>query len=263
MLTRLTNKDLPGILDYLKKDIQNCLYIYIDLRINGVEGKNVKAWYKGTLDNIELVIMEYYESVQICSSDNVVVSKELANWLAERNYSRISSTKATIQQLYPYMNGKYIADYGKIMKLSVYKKFSEMMMVSPATLEEIPEIAELIMNTEKLSIAYTCEELCAQLSDRIKTGAGCSYYIRNKGKIVATASIIAQADDIVVASLTAVRKDSRTALWGVYIDSFLINHYKELNVSLYAMMTEEKRIKMFEKMGNLIVAEYGKLLRID
>ncbi len=263
MLTRLTNTDLPKLLNYLKKDIQNCLYIYIDMRINGADGENVKAWYKGNLDNIELVVMEYYESVQIFSRANVVNPKELSSWLVERNFSRISSTKAIIQQLYPYMNGKYIADYGKIMKLSEYKKFSEIKMVRLATLEDIPEIAELIMNTEELSTAYTYEELCAQLSSRIKTSAGCSYYIRNGGKIVATASIVAQADDIYVASLTAVRKDSRTALWGVYIDSFLINHYKELNVSLYAMMTDEKRIKMFEKMGNTVVAEYGKILRIN
>lgn len=261
MLKKLDNTVLPIVLSALEKDIPNCLYMYIDLRTYGIDGERINAWYLGTLEKIELIVMEYYESVQIYSCENVFDPEKLADWLMSRGYTRISSSKTVVEMIYPFMENDYSSEYGTILALSEYKLFQQSSLVKTASLEVIPQIVELIMNTEELSGGYSHDELCKQFTDRIKTKTGCTYYIEDDGVIVATASITAQVENIAVASMTAVRTNSRDKLWGVYIDSFLLNHYKKKDIRLYAMFTDEKRMRMFLKMHNKAVAEYGKLIR--
>jgi predicted GNAT family acetyltransferase len=133
--------------------------------------------------------------------------------------------------------------------------------VEEAKEEDIPEIVDLILMDEENSSSYTSDELAEQMLDRMRTGMGTSYIIRENGKIVAHLSIAAQTDKFRVAALTIVHPDYRNTLYGTMVDSFLINELGKDGKRNFAFMMDERRIRMFLVMGNTLAAEYGKLVK--
>ena len=56
------------ILEYLKKDIANCIYLYLDILNYGISTDNVTVWMEEDHQGIQWIMMKYYDSFQIYPS---------------------------------------------------------------------------------------------------------------------------------------------------------------------------------------------------
>ena len=260
-LVEATEADVPGILEYLSKDIPNCLYLYLDIYTYGVKDPNITVWFAKDQGQIALVMMKYYDSFQIYSDREDIDLAPIIEKVNEYDIERFFARKAIIERLEPQFEGRYYPEYGKIVEINKYRVMKGIERVEEATEADIPEIVDLLLTDEEFGAYYTKEELEDQMIGRLRTGMGTSYVIREDGKIVTHLGILAQTDGFRIASLTMVHKDYRNTMYGTLVDSFLVNVLGKDGKRLFAFMTDERRIKMFIIMGNRLAAEYGKMIK--
>lgn len=54
-------RELEEVLNCLKQDIPNCLYIYIDLKKYGLENPHITLWISRKDGKLNLVVMKYHD----------------------------------------------------------------------------------------------------------------------------------------------------------------------------------------------------------
>ena len=260
-LVRATEEDVPGILEYLSSDIPNCLYLYLDIYTYGVKDPNIIVWFGKDGDKIALVVMNYHGGFQIYSDRKDLDLTPVIEKIDEYDIDRFYARKDIIERLEPRYSDRYFSEYGKIVELKKYRVMKGIERVEEATKEDIPEIVDLLLTDDMRKATYSKEDLEEQMIDRVRTGMGASYIIREDGKIVAHLGIAAQTDKFRVAALTMVHTEYRNTLYGTLVDSYLINVLGKDGKRAFSFMTDERRIKMFLMMGDEVAAEYGKLIK--
>ena len=260
MIREANADDKERILSYLRKDIVNCLYIYMDISEFDMDGDMITVWIDENSDGLHLCVMKYFDSFQVYCPDDEYDLTELIHLIGKYHVDRVFSRKAVIQRLSNTLSRDYDTEYGQIMEMKHYRLMPGIERVELASEEDVPEIVELLMSDEENGAAYTSEELTDQLISRIRNKKGRSYVIRDNGHIVTHLGIAAQTDEFLIAALTMVHKDYRNTLNGTIVDSYLMNEISKEGKQIFAFMTDQRRIRMFERMKNKVVAEYGKLI---
>lgn len=261
MMKQIDQKDVPRLLRYLRNDIENCLYLYIDVSCYGTD--HVDVWMREDGDGIDLVAMKYHDSFQIYSHKPDPALTELVELLNRHAPAMINAKHELALLLEPYFADDYTLVTGNILRLDRFIDISthKDIAIEEATLADVDEIAALICEDEYYRHVYTLAEMKAQLTDRIRTGMGVSYIIRDGKKIIAHDSITAQVDDICIAGIMIVHKDYRKTNYAILLEKFMIEEARRRNKKLFGFSTNKRREKQFVMMGNRIVARYGKLVK--
>ncbi len=262
MLHEMKSKDIKEILEYLRNDIQNCIYLYIDIWKYGVSNPNMKTWFQKDDQGFNLIIMKYHNSFQVYSHLEHPDVNIVYKLMKENNINMVSAKKELIDLL----SGLAVEDYhltlGEIIKLTNFHSFQcEDVYIEEASEKDAYEIAELICSDEYYKDSYTVSEFHKQLLDRMSTKMGRSFIIRDSGKIVAHNSIAAETDDIAVAAMLLVKKEYRNTVYGLALEEFIVKKLNSEGKLLFGFSTNKKRRKQFEMMGNEVVAKYGKLIK--
>lgn len=255
------NKEVERILEYLKKDIVNCIYIYTDIFTYGLNNSNMKVWVERNEFNYNLVVMKYHDSFQLYS-DNITWDVEnVCRLINEYDIQMINGKTDMIDILYKYYSERYDMSTGTIFRLNSVKNFESEYKPEFAKLSDVPEIAELLAQDPYYNDSYTKEELEAQLSERMKTGMGRSCIIRVDGKIVAHVASFTEADGIAVSAGTIAHKDYRGRKLGLIVENYLNQYMNSNGYQWFGFILEDDRVRTFEALGNKIVATYGKLVK--
>ena len=194
-MKKATEREISEIVKYIKDDVVNCLYMYIDIKVYGTY---VDVWYDKVNENYDLIAMKYHDSFQVYSScpesaDLTGVIELLKN----NKPAMINARKGLIDRLETAFKDTYTRDGGFILQLKRFVSVEDNEFnVEVARLDDVDEIAELISSDPYYSDSYTFEEIRAQLKDRMTTNMGVSFIIRENGVIIAHNSITAQVDDI-------------------------------------------------------------------
>ena len=61
-MRRANQADLPAMIDFIRPDVANCLYIYINLRVYGTEYPHMPVWVEETDGQIRMVALCYYDT---------------------------------------------------------------------------------------------------------------------------------------------------------------------------------------------------------
>lgn len=264
MLIKARNEDKKEILDAIRENVEQCLYIYIDISYYGLEYPYIDVWFEKDHNKITCVVMKYHDNFQLYLTDDYNNISELIDLLNIYRPPMINATKNVIERIKPYVFDKYHSLSGKIMRLNhSFELDCSYDDVELAKLDDIRGIAELLCSDEYYSESYTENELIVQLTDRLKSNMGRSYIIKNNDKVIAHNSISAQIEDICIASLLIVDKNYRNITdYGFKMEDFIINKINDEGKRLYAFLTDDIRIKILEMVGNEVVSEYGKLVLI-
>ena len=263
MLRKAQSTDVNYILDYLKKDIPNCIYLYIDVLIYGLSNPNIEVWYDGELDDINIVIMKYHDSFQVYSNSDSWNLNNVCNLILEHDPLMISGRDTIINKLKQRLGDHYDSTYGVVLELKKYRITNQTNIVQKAEEKDIREIAQLMCEDDYYRNQYTADELEGQFLERMRTNMGRNYIIREDNKIVAHDAIFAETEDILVASGFIVRREYRNKYYETIMEDFMINELGKEGRTLYSFVTDERRIKLYQLMGNCIVAMYGKLVKKD
>lgn len=251
-------KDRDHILEYLHKDVNNCVYLYIDIVNYGVSSENMKVWIQEENADIVLVVMKYYDSFQIYSHVSDANMEEVAKILNENPVSMISGRKDLIENLH-LLCPQYNAIYGSVYLLDKYRNMERYAgEVTEATVDDTKEIAELICADKEIGTHYTVDNLSKQLRDRISTGTGRSYIVRRDGKVVAHTATYAEANDIAVVGGTIVDPDYRDRILFSIISNEMLKKLSEKGIRAYAFSFSDKMVKYHDRVHTKC-GEYGKL----
>lgn len=265
MLTELSdNRELQETLSCLKQDVQNCLYIYIDLARYGLDNPNMKIWIDKVDQSINLVVMKYHDGFQIYGRHDAWEQEELLALIREYEPERISGNEPVIRGLEERLSQTYQATYGAILKRSKNIPFDTVQArrCELAGPDDMPEIADLMLTEEEFGQAYEKEELVEQLKERQKTGMGRSLIIRDKGRIVGHVATFAEAEDVAVMSGSVIQKEYRsTGYYDILCSEFYSMLLNEEKKDLYFFLTNKRHITLYSRLFQKETT-YGKLIKI-
>lgn len=261
MLKEAKREDLDRILKYLKPDVQNCIYMYTDIFMYGVDNSNMKIWYADKEGKMNVVVMKYHDSISVYSDLSDWDVNGVVSLIKEQNVTMVNARREMINEMAPLLEDNYYTDYGYIVRLDNYVPVGLENECTMATLDDVPEIAELLSQDEFYKDSYTAKEIEEQFTERMTTGMGRSCIIRRDGKIVAHCASFTEADGIAVRAGTICHKDYRGQKLGIAVENYITMYMNEHGYQWYTFLVEENRREAFEKIGNPVVAYYGKLIK--
>ena len=124
------------------------------------------------------------------------------------------------------------------------------------------DIAQLIAQDEGIGSYYEVEDLANQLSERIRTGMGRSFVIREKNKIVAHIASYAEFNGIATTGGLIVDPKYQNGLYGGVLESHLVHTLLQEDFQVYTFVTNRLRKKLLTAWGNTCVGKYGKMTRV-
>lgn len=261
MLRELTKSEIKPLLTYLKEDVENCIYMYTDIFMYGLDNPNMKVWIEEQPEGFNLVVMKYHDSFQLYYREGEWDVDGVYDLACEYDITMINGKREMIHALAEKFGDRYEYSEGTIMRLNAIQDFTSPDNPEIATLDDVVEIAELLAQDDYYSDSYTVEELSNQLRERMETGMGRSCIIRRDGKIIAHCASFTEADGIAVSAGTIAHKDYRGQKLGLIVENYMNRLMNNLGFKWFGFILEEGRVKTFEEMGNEIVATYGKLIK--
>lgn len=259
-----TEIDKEIILEALKKDLGNCLYIYMDICKYGLQHTDMRIWFEIDMNGC-IVIMKYYDSLQIYANkrmDNVGPVIDIIN---ENHIQSIFGPAGIVDWLFhsQFFKDKFQMTRGNVFKFLKYRKIVSQEAISRGSLNETNEIAQLMCMDEGFAQNYESESLANQLRDRMVTGMGRNYVIHRDGKIIAHIATFAEGYPIAVTSGLIVHPEYRSLYpYGTLLESFLVNELQQEGYEVYTFVNESKRIKLLQALGCEKCGEYAKLTQI-
>ena len=259
-----TKQDEKRVLEYIRPHIGECIYLYIDVMVYGIESPILDLWYDEDEDGINFVIMRYNDSLQIYSDREDWDKKALMDIVEEYDIQAVNAKNSMLDQLEEELSAEYEKRPGWVFKsrdmadLDV-EGASDVEVAKP---EDAKEIAALMCSTPHWRKLYKEEKLAAQLEDRMRTGMGRSLIVRDGGRIVAHDATWAETEDIVMGSGLVVDENYLDRMYSISMSVAMDRILREEGKEKYFHVSDPARMKMFKKMGHKLVGETGKWMKV-
>lgn len=268
-MRRAIQQDQGAILDYLKKAVAECIYMYIDILNYGVDSENLAVWQQEQSGQIELVVMKYFDSFQIYSHKRDIDVEPVLNLLQEYPVTMVSARRDIIEQLEGVCSG-YSAAYGSVFDVGrIRRAFRVMGGEKPCTIEvteavadDAAEIAKLLCSDDTFRVNYQEDDLARQLAERIRTHTGRSAIIRMDGRIIAHHATFAEAKDVAVVSGLVIRPEYRGLGYYEALVRYLRGQLMKEGKTPYAFAISDKTVR-YHRAVYTECGEYGKLVKTE
>lgn len=259
----LTERDIDEVLSYLHQGIEDCIYMYVDIREYGLDNPAMNVWISRDADGkLNCVLMKYHTGVSIYAKNSDYPLADIMSLLDNLEPVTISARKDIIETIHSALGDKYSVLYGYVFKMDNIADFGGHEMVELAKEEDLLECAKLMVTDEEISF-YEVEKLADQLRERMKSGIGRNYILRDQNKIIGHIASYAEMDDIATTNALIVAHDYEGKMYGAVLESHLVNQLKLEGYTVYTYINKKKRYRLLVNMGNRPVSEYGKLMRTD
>lgn len=292
MLQKIT--DYEPLLPHLEDDIENCLYIYMDLVNGEKECADMDVWVQGKKSRTELILLRYYENFQIYGKkciDSVEVAavvqimEKYKPKMVSGSENVIRALEKTIsgchgdgvavdicaeavvgqhcitEKLGDLAEGGYRAEYGYVYEMCSRGRLrSAAGIVELAGEADVAEIAHLLGMDQGLSGHYLQEKLEQQIKNRIRMKTGRSYIIREKNRIVAHTATYAETEKYAIVSGTIVHPDCRDKGYYPIISSHIVQKLQEEGKRLFTFAVEPRMVEYHDRMDEKH-GSYGRLMR--
>lgn len=255
-------KDIDEIVDYLHKEVHDCIYMFVDIKKYRLTNPAMKIWIDRYDDgNLACVVMKYYTGLSIYSEKDDYLLDGVIDLVEELKPMSITGKKAIIEKIESAVGAKYNVLYGYVFRVDSFNDFGGNELVELAKEDDMLDCAKLIATNEEIGSYYEIESLAAQLRERIRTGMGRNYIIRDKGKIIGHIASYAELDDVATTSALIVDHEHEGKMYGAVLESCIVNRLKEEGFNVYTYIIQKKRFRLLKNMGNNPVGEYGKMMR--
>lgn len=258
MFKRVENDDKYYIKEYIGKDYDKCLYLYLDLMKYGLNNENIKFWFDKKNNEIICVILKYYSGMHVFSKKHDCDYEEIAKLIIEENPSIICAEKFLIKNLSEYLRDfQYNEEYGWVRVLS--KNINcENSSVVRANEEDLKQISNLIIN-DPIGVFYDFDDFVSQIKERENDNYARSYVIKENDKVISNASTSAECDEIAVLSNVITDKDYRCRGLATKVCSKLCNDLIGEGKRIFLINYSDESTALYDKLGFEISCEIGKL----
>lgn len=178
--------------------LQN-VYLTIDIKMYGLNCKNIETSLLIENEEIVLILYKYYNSLQIFKNNDISDEGiiELCEYIEKENFEMISGCIDIIEKTINKLQDKYSMTSGCIMKKQTEVK-SKSNFTRLATKDDCANIAKLICSDKNIGGHYTIEGLTEQLTDRMVNRNCKNVIIEQDGEVVSHMGVYADTDDICV-----------------------------------------------------------------
>lgn len=255
--------DYTSVISFLYENIGDCLYMYINAKQYGMENDCVPIWLDTDNEGmINAVLMKYYNSFRIQCVDDYVHLHRIAEVINRHHHTLVFCNEDLSKRLRPFLIATYQPEMTVYMQLPVrYRRF-DFSRIVPATERDVPEIARLLCDDPIYAGQCDVEALQAQILERMRSGMGRNFIIRDgAGKIAVHDCIMAQTDDIMIASQFICRADMRKQFLAETMENYIIKYAVDAGKKLFAPMVEERRVKQFLACGASIAGNSCKMIK--
>ena len=257
-----TEDIIDALLVYLKRHVGNCVYLYMDLLKYRLSNPNMKIWYDTDEDGINLVIMKYYDSIQVYSESDNWDTEAVKKFLGNYDVGMISGKEEIIEKIYPDFKDKYELEIGYVFQLTAFREFDEIVKIERVEdPSEFPAIARFICSNESIGGYYDPDNLAEQLRERMETGMGRNLVIRGADGLLGHIATYAEYDKYAVTAGLLSVQDGSNIPYGSMLESRLVHDLLAEGYTIFTFVTEKRRAKFFKLMGCKEYGRYGKMTK--
>lgn len=257
-MKKITDSDLELIQNYLHANIEECIYLYIDIRKYGIGHPEVTFWFTEKEGKPDTVLMKYYDSFQIFSANEDWNLEETVELIKKFQVMTICGKRSMIEALSEKLNGYSVA-YGVIVREGAYREFKQFSSITKAVPKDAMKIAELMCSDEEFNENYEVDVLAKQLEDRMREGVGRSYVLWEDEKIVAHIGVFAEDEEIAVDSGLIVDEAYKSKFYGMIIHEYLKKQLILEGKRVYGFRIKDSMKRCTKASGDNVCGEYGKM----
>lgn len=259
---KCSESELREVISLLEKDIKNCIYMYIDIVKYGINNKNLDLWIKRNDSNIRIILMKYYDSMQIYSIDDEVNDDDLIDIIRENSVMMISGKPSIIKSIHSHIKYQYDIDYGIVLKQEIISNNINDVYIQKANEDDLYDIAKLICSSKEIGGHYTISSLTNQFKDRMSSNMGRNYIIKEENEIVAHYGTYAEVDKLAVLGGLIVDNKKRNKGLAKKLHSFVSSDLISEGKEVFLFCHDEEIANMYKRLGAIVCSEYAKLTKI-
>ncbi len=265
-LIKCDDSYITRVTDYIGEDKVICFYLYMDLLECGTQGEGVGLWVCEEEGELKAVMYRYYDALHIYSK-GLCPKEEVLAVIRELDPKVITGTQENIDLLQTGLDKeKYTYELSHIITADKLMDGKSDLDVTAAGVEDVPEIAALMMKEHIYNTVYTYEGLCESLVRRIKEGFGRLFVMRTaEGRLVATNALSAETEELAVINGLVTDPDMRGHGLGRAITASTWNLVKREGKKGLAFLgaDNENTLSLHRKMGYTFLGLYARLIRED
>ena len=265
MIIKCGDSYIPQVVEYIGQGKYQCFYLYMDLLEYGAQGPDVGLWISGEDDEIYGVAYRYFDTLHLYSRDRFPKQEALA-LIEQLRPKCVTGSQENIDRLLGQTKDKYAYELSHIITASHLMDGKSDLAVQQAGQDDVPEIAALMMKEPIYNTVYTYESLCEQLGNRLNTGFGRLFVMRDEtGRLVASTATSAESEDLAVISGLVTDTTLRGRGLGRAITASTWNLVLQEGKRGLALLgaDNESTLALHRKMGYDFLGLYARLLRED
>ncbi len=200
MIQVAKESDKEKLLDIIRANKLENVYLYIDILAYGVSGEVNDTYCIYHESDIVFILYRYYNSLQVYQVGQFIAKEDLLvlhNHVVENQYQMISGNKTVMKELKQLLSSQYALTEGALFynpnqpSIGRYK-------TENANVDDYQQIAELIVSDKNIGGHYTVALLKNQLLERRLTKNCRNLVIKQDGKIVSHVATYAETEDLAV-----------------------------------------------------------------
>lgn len=256
----ITLEEKLKVEEYIGKEYNKCLYLYMDLKKYSLNFPSVNTWIQyDKKENIEAVFLKYYEGLHIYSKEIAFNKEELSDFILKLKPNIICAEKNVIDIIKPvFSNNGYKYENGWVRKLDNLLT-SNIENVENAEYEDFLSIAKLVYSDEDIGSSYDFEKLKDQMYERNKQGFVRNYIIKDNEKVIAHAGTGAEYEQIAIINYVVTDKKYRRNGLATKICTKLCKDLKEDDKEVFLINYSSESTNLYTKLGFDISCEWAKL----
>lgn len=258
-MIRATDADKGHVLEKLRINILDNVYLYIDILMYGFDHEFSGVWIQRDQGDVKYIVLKYYDSFQLYAAEDALDYSEIIDLIMEYKPAMISGRADLIRSIAPIVGELYDETYGVVLSQPhTGLKYTDCFPERTKE-EDMEEVAHLVCSDKGIGGHYKPLELMEQFKRRQDDRTGRNYVIRRDGKIVAHYATYAETPDIAVMSGLIVAPAYRGNGYARLLHCFLADLLFSENKTAVLFCHEQDVLKMYLKLGAVVRGEYGKL----
>lgn len=258
-MNRATNADKADILEKLKINIMDNIYLYIDILMYGFDNEFSSVWIQRDQGDVKYIVLKYYDSFQLYAAEGAFDYSKIVALIMEHRPSMISGQADLICSISSAVKELYNETYGVVLSQPYTGiKYADLVPEKPNE-EDLAEVARLVCSDEGIGGHYKPLDLMEQFKRRLSDKTGRNYVIRKEDRIVAHYATYAETTDIAVMSGLIVAPVYRGNGYARLLHCFLSDLLISENKAAILFCHEKDVLKMYLKLGATVHGAYGKL----
>lgn len=257
------NSDQEAILAFLRKNVGDCLYMYINVCAYGVDNPLMPVWVDRAEEAVHAVLTRYYNCLRLHCTESYSGLQDVARIVNETPHTLLFCSEQISARLQPLLSGRYAVVKSNVLEMPQrYRRF-DFSKIERAEEKDLPEIVALLDSDPVYAGQCNPQELVEQMAHRMRCGAGASFIIRNEsGEIVVSESIMAQTEELLIGSQLICRADVRKQFLSETMENYFMKLAVDTGRKLFGIIVDERRLRQWMACGAVLAGVGCKLIKI-